>query len=98
MFVLKNICNFSNPADIKLFANGNYLRFFISFQSLKGKRKKTAKVYFCDYATSQKNAFKVTPQKFLLLQYVECKFSIWFSFSIFMENMVDNIEALVEQY
>ena len=33
--------------------------------------EKNAKVYFCDYTTSQKNAFNVTLQKFLLLQYVD---------------------------
>ena len=34
MFALKNVCDFSNPANMKFFANGNYLRFFILFESL----------------------------------------------------------------
>mgnify|MGYP001792414091 CR=1 FL=1 len=34
MFALKNVCNFSNLANTKFFANKNYLRFFILFESL----------------------------------------------------------------
>ena len=39
MFALKNVSDFSNPANIKFFANGNYLRFFILFESLKRMKK-----------------------------------------------------------
>ena len=58
MFVRKNVCDFSNPANMKFLANGNYLRFFILFESLNGKRKNNAKVYFCDYTTSQRTHLK----------------------------------------
>ena len=34
MFALKNVCDFSNPANMKSFTNRNYLRFFILFESL----------------------------------------------------------------
>ena len=56
IFALKNVCDFSNPAKIEFFANGNYLRFFILFESLK--RKKIAKLYFCNYATTEKTHLK----------------------------------------
>ena len=34
MFALKNVCDFSNPANMTFFANRNYLRFSILFESL----------------------------------------------------------------
>ena len=34
MFALKNVCDFSNPTNMKFFANRDYLRFFILFESL----------------------------------------------------------------
>ena len=45
-FALKNVCDFSNPANIEFFANRNYLRFFIPFESLKGKKKPLRKFIF----------------------------------------------------
>mgnify|MGYP001793310295 CR=1 FL=1 len=64
IFTLKNVCNFSNPANVEFFANGNYLRFFIPFESLKGKMRRIAKVYFCDYTTSQKTHLKSRRKNF----------------------------------
>ena len=74
IFALKNICDFSNPAKVEIFANRNYLQFFIQFESLKGKSKPIAKVYFCDHTISQKNAFKISPQTFPLLQQHELNY------------------------
>ena len=62
VFAHENVCNFSNPANIEFFAKGNYLRPFILFESLKGK--KIAKVHFCDCATSQKTHLKSRRKNF----------------------------------
>ena len=64
MFALKNVCDFYNPANMKFLANGNYLRFFILFESLLGKRKNNGKVYFSDYTTSQKTHSKSRHKNF----------------------------------
>ena len=61
IFALKNVCSFSNPANIEFFANGNYLRFFIPFESLKGKRLR--KLIFAIMQPRKKTAFKVMPKK-----------------------------------
>ena len=74
IFALKKVCDFSNLANIEFFANGNYLRFFIPFESLKGKGEKIAKVYFCDHTTSQKKHLKSRRKNFYF-------YSILYSYS-----------------
>ena len=68
-FALKNVCDFSDSANIEFFANGNFLRYFIPFESLEGKR--LLKFIFAITQPHKKRiqSHESSKQKVLLLQY-----------------------------
>ena len=64
ILALKKFCDFSIPANVDFLGTEIICDFLIPMESLKGKRKKIAKVYFLRLCNLAKNAFKVTTQNF----------------------------------